>query len=465
MYKSMKDHVLIEGKEYISSGRAAEITKYSQDYIGQLARHGTIDARLVGRSWFVEKNSIIRHLEQYQKSSLSATIVESPESKVESKDGEKREIENISKDSVSVIPANCSEAEAQVIQQMIQQNHAWPIEHKSGQATILLNRSKTRNLLIRSKTRNLLIRLLGRNDKKSADDILKKTYTRSRQALKSFFTINDIGAVKKVGAAIAVVAIIIGVGAAVTYAESHASDLAVDVGYGYTLTDDLGQNIGQKAVVAIVAAKTAIAYGVTLPPEQILGDVGSWMADKGLAGIAFIKEEPTRAQRDGIFAGQVAQAFGDNTIAFGQSANAWTLALGKGIESGSSYAVRSLAYSVGSLAVGTINGIRDLVSTSINSAHSFALGISSTLSNTSSAIAVNSTASVSDSLTSAADSIYSVGGIIKGWIGGAICYFISCPNGGLASATSTSSTPHTLNPTPPSSSTSTTHTIRHGEWH
>jgi len=63
----MKDYILIEGKEYISSRRAAEITKYSQDYIGQLSRRGLIDARQVGRAWVVERNSIVNHLEHFSK--------------------------------------------------------------------------------------------------------------------------------------------------------------------------------------------------------------------------------------------------------------------------------------------------------------------------------------------------------------------------------------------------------------
>ena len=45
---SMAEEVVLEGREYISSKRASEITQYSQDYIGQLARGGVIDAKRVG---------------------------------------------------------------------------------------------------------------------------------------------------------------------------------------------------------------------------------------------------------------------------------------------------------------------------------------------------------------------------------------------------------------------------------
>ncbi|MCX6715643.1 MAG: hypothetical protein NT077_01340 [Candidatus Taylorbacteria bacterium] len=57
----MKDLVEIEGKHYISSSRAAEISKYSKDYIGQLCRGKKIDSRLIGRSWYVNEESLMSH--------------------------------------------------------------------------------------------------------------------------------------------------------------------------------------------------------------------------------------------------------------------------------------------------------------------------------------------------------------------------------------------------------------------
>ena len=57
----MKDSVLLEGKTYISSRRAAEIAGYSTDYVGQLCRAGKVECRVVGRAWFVTEESIIRH--------------------------------------------------------------------------------------------------------------------------------------------------------------------------------------------------------------------------------------------------------------------------------------------------------------------------------------------------------------------------------------------------------------------
>lgn len=46
---------------YVSSKRAAEITGYAKDYVGQLCREGHVEARMVGRSWYVLETSIREH--------------------------------------------------------------------------------------------------------------------------------------------------------------------------------------------------------------------------------------------------------------------------------------------------------------------------------------------------------------------------------------------------------------------
>lgn len=51
----------IQGKKYISSKRAAEITGYAKDYVGQLARQGKVPATRVGRAWYVDEEAIILH--------------------------------------------------------------------------------------------------------------------------------------------------------------------------------------------------------------------------------------------------------------------------------------------------------------------------------------------------------------------------------------------------------------------
>ena len=55
------EEILIEEKKYVSSKRAAKITGYAKDYIGQLCREGRVPARLVGRSWYVLESAIQDH--------------------------------------------------------------------------------------------------------------------------------------------------------------------------------------------------------------------------------------------------------------------------------------------------------------------------------------------------------------------------------------------------------------------
>lgn len=55
------DEITIDDKTYISSKRAAAITGYAKDYVGQLCREGRVEARLIGRSWYVLEDSIRKH--------------------------------------------------------------------------------------------------------------------------------------------------------------------------------------------------------------------------------------------------------------------------------------------------------------------------------------------------------------------------------------------------------------------
>lgn len=55
------DSIDLQGKKYISSKRAAKITGYAQDYVGQLARGEKIPATRVGRSWYVSERDILEH--------------------------------------------------------------------------------------------------------------------------------------------------------------------------------------------------------------------------------------------------------------------------------------------------------------------------------------------------------------------------------------------------------------------
>lgn len=67
-----------DGKTYISSNRASEITGYSNDYIGQLSRAEKVKAKKIDRAWFVEKQSILAHKKSIQLAQKKETGVLSP---------------------------------------------------------------------------------------------------------------------------------------------------------------------------------------------------------------------------------------------------------------------------------------------------------------------------------------------------------------------------------------------------
>lgn len=50
-----------DGKDYIDTQKAAELSGYSQDYVGQLARSSEVVARKVGRRWYVARKDLLEH--------------------------------------------------------------------------------------------------------------------------------------------------------------------------------------------------------------------------------------------------------------------------------------------------------------------------------------------------------------------------------------------------------------------
>src|SRR3989344_8604814 len=64
--------ISFDGKEYVSASRASEITSYNQDYVGQLARSGTILARQVGNRWYVDRAALVAHKDE--KDNLLAAV-------------------------------------------------------------------------------------------------------------------------------------------------------------------------------------------------------------------------------------------------------------------------------------------------------------------------------------------------------------------------------------------------------
>jgi len=75
----MQQDLIFDGKKYISSKRASQISAYSKDYIGQMCREGRIDGRIVGRSWYVEEKSLLDHLKiQYENENFETAKKLSP---------------------------------------------------------------------------------------------------------------------------------------------------------------------------------------------------------------------------------------------------------------------------------------------------------------------------------------------------------------------------------------------------
>jgi hypothetical protein len=78
----VKDTVIIEGKEYISSSRAAEMARYTNDYIGQLCRRGKLVSHMVGRIRLVEKTSLEAYMAQIEQEKILKNSAASDVAKV-----------------------------------------------------------------------------------------------------------------------------------------------------------------------------------------------------------------------------------------------------------------------------------------------------------------------------------------------------------------------------------------------
>src|SRR3989344_4178586 len=60
----MTDEIMIADTLYVSSKRASELSAYAQDYIGQLARGGHIDAQRIGGLWYISMDSLLQYKEK-----------------------------------------------------------------------------------------------------------------------------------------------------------------------------------------------------------------------------------------------------------------------------------------------------------------------------------------------------------------------------------------------------------------
>ena len=54
------DEMSLGRSKYISTRRAAKLTGYAQDYVGQLVRQGKVKATKVGKAWFVLEDDALR---------------------------------------------------------------------------------------------------------------------------------------------------------------------------------------------------------------------------------------------------------------------------------------------------------------------------------------------------------------------------------------------------------------------
>lgn len=55
------DTVTLDGKTYIKAVKAADGVGYAPDYVGQLCRKGTLDAIILGKTWYVSAESLLAH--------------------------------------------------------------------------------------------------------------------------------------------------------------------------------------------------------------------------------------------------------------------------------------------------------------------------------------------------------------------------------------------------------------------
>jgi hypothetical protein len=74
------DELYFDNKKYITTKRAASVANYAKDYVGQLARSGKLDARLIGRNWYISEEALIKHAfgrepEQYPEEKVTESSV------------------------------------------------------------------------------------------------------------------------------------------------------------------------------------------------------------------------------------------------------------------------------------------------------------------------------------------------------------------------------------------------------
>lgn len=66
--------ILDNGVTYVKATALAKKYRYTTDYIGQLCRSGKVDAKLIGRAWFVSESSLTNHKSERYSGVRSAEI-------------------------------------------------------------------------------------------------------------------------------------------------------------------------------------------------------------------------------------------------------------------------------------------------------------------------------------------------------------------------------------------------------
>src|SRR3989344_811092 len=72
----MSQGIDFEGRNFISAKDAAKLVGYVPDYVGQLARGGKLEAKMVGRAWFVSRESILKHREMNLSASGASRVAD-----------------------------------------------------------------------------------------------------------------------------------------------------------------------------------------------------------------------------------------------------------------------------------------------------------------------------------------------------------------------------------------------------
>lgn len=67
------DELIIAGNKYISSKRAAKLTGYTTDYLGQLCRADKIHCKLLGRNWYIGEEAVIEQKKDFKKEQIFGT--------------------------------------------------------------------------------------------------------------------------------------------------------------------------------------------------------------------------------------------------------------------------------------------------------------------------------------------------------------------------------------------------------